>query len=305
MRRATGLTAIAALALVSLAQPAWAQRPPPELPVYGHTLMQGSGYITTPHAQVARSSLFFTGAVIAPEGYQATAGGERASYTVTRISAGLTLARFLEIGGYFGGVDPGGPGLFGKLQIIKQTGIWPAIAVGVQNLTTFDNGRYGIEDAYYNDVQEATTLYGVFTYVAGPGRTSFPSWVTISGGWGTGLFFEDNQQIEDKTRSSGIFGAVSFDFQAAEGAYIRVMGEWDGFDLNFGALANLSGLELSVGLLSVGRGEAEEGQDPTGSFDPTRTFAGQYYNQMKPYVSLTVDLRALGAIPWIWTTEEE
>ena len=83
------------------------------------------------------------------------------------------------------------------------------------------------------------------------------------------------------------------------------MGEWDGFDLNFGALANLSGLELSVGVLSVGRGDAPEGQDPTEPFDPELTFPGQYYNQMKPYVSLTVDLRALGAIPWIWTTDEE
>jgi hypothetical protein len=305
MRRATGLTAIAVLALVILAEPTWAQRPPPELPTYGHTLMQGSGYITTPHGLVSKSSLFITGSIIAPEGYMPAAGDPRDSYSVARISAGLTLAQFLEIGGYFGGVDPGGPGLFGKIQIIRQTGIWPAIALGVQNLTTFDNGRYGIEDRFYNDIQEATTLYGVFTYVVGPGRTSFPSWVTISAGWGTGLFFEDNPQIEEKTRTSGVFGALSLDFQAGEGAYIRVMGEWDGYDLNFGALANLSGLELSMGFLSVGRGDAPEGQDPTDPFNPELTFAGQYYNQMKPYVSLTVDLRALGAIPWIVTTDEE
>ena len=172
MRRATGLTAIAVIALVSIAQPAWAQRPPPELPTYGHTLMQGSGYIVTPHGLVSRSSLFITGTVIAPEGFQPAAGDPRDSYTVARAAVGLTLANFLEVGAYGGSKN--GPGLFGKIQIIRQTGIWPAIALGVQNLSTANNGRYGIEDDFYNDIQEAATLYGVFTYVAGPGKTSFP-----------------------------------------------------------------------------------------------------------------------------------
>jgi hypothetical protein len=303
MRRATGLTAIAAIGLVITALPAWAQRPEPELPVYGHTLMQGSGYIVTPHALVSQSSLYITGTIIAPEGYQPAAGDPRDSYTVARLAAGITLAQFLEVGAYGGSKN--GPGLFGKLQIIRQTGVWPAIAVGVQNLTYANNGRYGIEDDFYNDPWEATSIFGVFTYVVGPGKTSFPSWVTISGGWGTGLFLENNPQIEDKTRTAGVFGAISFDFQAAERAFLRFIGEWDGFDINLGAMANLSGLELAIGLLSAGRGEAPEGQDPTDPFDPTKTFAGQYYNQLKPYASLTVDLRALGAIPWIWTKDEE
>ena len=303
MRRATGLTAIAAIALVITAQPARAQRPEPVLPVYGHTLMQGSGYIVTPHALVSRSSLFITGTVIAPEGYQPTINDPRDSYTVARLAVGLTLAKFLEVGAYGGSKN--GPGLFGKIQLIRQSGIWPAIAAGVQNVTTANNGRFGIEDDYYDDLAKTTTLYGVFTYVVGPGKTSFPSWVTISGGWGTGLFFENNPQIEDETRTAGLFGAISFDFQAGENAFLRFMGEWDGFDINLGALANLSGLELAVGVLSAGRGDAPDGQDPTEALDPTKTFSGQYYNQLKPYASLTVDLRALGAIPWIWTKEEE
>lgn len=303
MRRAPGLMAFASLALVIASQPAWAQRPDPELPLYGHTLMQGSGYIVTPHALVARSSLFITGTVIAPEGYQAFTNTPQANYTVTRAAGGLTLARFLELGLYGGSVE--GLGAFGKVQLVQQRGIFPAIAAGVQNLSYGDNGRYGIEDPFYSDLADAASIYGVFTYVAGPGRGVIPSWITISLGWGTGLFFEDNPQIDGDTRSSGLFGAVSADFQAADRAFIRVMGEFDGFDVNLGAVAYLEGMEFSVGLLSAGKGEANPPQDPTQPFDETKTFSGSFYNQIKPYVSLTIDFRALGAIPWVWSGGED
>jgi hypothetical protein len=302
MRRALGLTALAIIVLAGASQPAWAQRPKPTLPVYGHTLMQGSGYIATPHAMVPKSSLFVTGSVIAPEGYQQTATSAIDDYTVTRVAAGISLGGILEVGAY--GLSKNGPGLFGKLQLVRQQGVFPAMAVGVQNVTTANNGRYGIEDDYYSDIQKSATIYGVFTYVVGPGRTSFPSFVTISGGWGTGLFFENNPQIDSDNRTSGIFGAISMDFQAGENAYLRFMGEWDGFALNVGALANLAGLELSVGLLSVGEG-AVEYPLPGQAVDVTQTFPGQFYNQLKPYVSLTVDFRALGVIPWVWTSTDE
>ncbi len=303
MRRAPGLMAFAFSALVLASQPAWAQRPEPELPVFGHTLQQGSGYIVTPHALVARSSLFVTGTVIAPEGYQPFTTSTKGTYTVTRAAGGLTLARFLEVGLYGGSVE--GLGAFGKIQLVKQSGVFPSIAAGVQNLTYADNGRYGIEDPFYDDLKKRASIYGVFTYVAGPGRGVIPSWVTISLGWGSGLFFEDNPQVDDDTNSSGLFGAVSADFQAADRAFIRVVGEFDGFDVNVGVMAYLEGMELSVGLLSAGKGEANDPQDPAQPLEVTNTFAGSFYNQVKPYVSLTIDFRALGAIPWIWTGEEE
>lgn len=302
MRRALGLTALAIIVLACASQPARAQRPKPQLPVYGHTLMQGSGYITTPHAMVPKSSLFVTGTVIAPDGFQQTATSTIDDYTVTRIAAGISLGGILEVGAY--GLSTNGPGLFGKLQVVRQQGVFPAMAVGVQNLTTANNGRYGIEDDFYDDVQNATTFYGVVTYVVGPGRTSFPSFVTISGGWGTGLFLENNPQIDSDNRTGGLFGAVSVDFQAGDNAYLRFMGEWDGFALNVGALANLAGLELSVGMLSVAEGEVDYPL-PGQAVELTQTFPGQFYNQLKPYVSLTVDFRALGVIPWVWTTEDE
>jgi hypothetical protein len=297
MRRPLGWTAVAALALVFALQPAWAQRPPPELPVYGHTLMNGTGYIATPHAFVSRGALFGTATFIAPD------AANFDSYTVTRFSGGLALGGFIEAGATIGYVDAFT--FFGKLQAVRQTGIFPAIAVGIANLTTADIGRHGIEDLFYDDPQDASSLYAVFTYVVGPGRTSFPSFVTVSGGWGTGIFMKENPQIEGSDRSGGIFGAVTFDFQAGEDAYLRAITEWDGHDLNLGATAWLAGLELTVGVLAVGKGEAEPRLEAGEPFDPTRTFPGQYYNQVKPFVSMTLDFRALGAIPWVWTKDEE
>jgi hypothetical protein len=301
MRRRTGLTAVALIGLLIAPQIAWSQRPAPQLPVLGHTLMQGSGYVATPHALVAKGSLYVTGTAVAPESY-AFLDGTTDAYTLTRLSAGLALGGFIEVGGTAG--SPDGFSFFGKLQVAKQNGAFPSLAVGVQNLTTADFGRYGIEDVYYDDPWDAASIYAVFTYVAGPGRTRFPSWVTISGGWGTGLFYEDNPQIEGTDRSSGLFGAVSLDFQAGDDAFLRFMGEWDGFDINVGAMAALSGIEFTVGALSLGKGE-REAPDPDDPLDPTTTFAGQFYNQIKPFVSVTFDMRALGAIPWVWTKGEE
>lgn len=292
MRRALGFAAAASLALALAAQSAWAQRPEVQPPVFGHTLHQGSGYITTPHALVPRSSLFVTGVAAAPE---ATVD----DYVVTRIAGGITLAKFLEVGVTAGAVDAFS--LFGKLQIVKQRGPFPAMAVGVQQLTTANLGRYGIEDDFYDEWYKSSSFYGVLTYVVGPGRGNILSWVTFSGGWGTGVFLEDNPAFENDNKSGGVFGAVSFDFQAADEAYIRFAGEWDGFDFNVSAVAWLAGLEFTVGALSVGAGEAEV-YIPG---DPQQGWPGHYYNQVKPYFSVTIDFRALGTIPWVWTGEEE
>jgi hypothetical protein len=102
-----------------------------------------------------------------------------------------------------------------------------------------------------------------------------------------------------------VFGAVSFDFQAGENTFLRFAGEWDGFDLNVSAVAWLSGLEFTLGALSLGKGDAPEELLPGDPFDPTRAWPGHFYNQIKLFVSVTVDFRALGVIPWVWTTEEE
>jgi hypothetical protein len=303
MRRLLGSTAAAALNLLVVSQAVWAQRPPPELPVFGHTLHQGTGYIATPHAMVSQGAFYITATAIAPEEHIAFEGADPGSYTATRGAIGLALNGWIEVGGTIHRADA--YTAFGKLQLVKQQGIFPGIAAGVHNLKLADDiGRYGIEDVYYNDFFEQTSFFAVFTYVAGPGRTPFPSWVTISGGYGTGIFAEDNPQI-DGDRSAGLFGAVSFDFQAGDEAYLRFITEYDGYEINLAAVAWLAGLQVTIGALSVGQGDPPDPQVIGEPFDPTKTFAGQFYNQVKPFASLTLDLRSLGAIPWIWTEDED
>ncbi len=302
MRRLLGFTAAAAFTSVLALQPAWAQRPPPEHPVFGHMLYSGTGAIATPNAFASPSTIFATGSAIvadkAPDDPSTDARG----------AAGVGLAGWIEVGGTVYATDR--YAAFGKLQLTHQRGVFPAIGVGVTNLTTANIGRFGVQDDFYNDVWESSSLYAVFTYVAGPGGgrgflgTDFISWVVISGGWGSGIYLEDNPQFSGGG-SGGVFGSVAFDFKAGDQAFIRLTTEWDGFDLNLAATAWLSGLELTLGVLSVDEGGALEPLQPGEEFDPTRTPAGIIYNQAKPFVSMTLDFRVLGKLPWIWTKEKE
>ena len=295
MRRTLGLMAAAAFALVFALQPAWAQQPPPEHPVFGHTLYSTTGMLATPHAFASPTTIFGTGTAIVAdraEGDPNTAG---------RLGAGIGLGGWVEAGGTLFDTDQ--YGLFAKAQLTHQRGVFPAIAVGVVNGTNANVGRFGISDDFYDEWYKATSFYAVLTYVAGPGGRGFPSWVVISGGWGSGIYLEDNPQFEGGG-SGGAFGSVAFDFQAGEEAMVRTTLEWDGFDFNVGATAWLAGLELTVGILSIDEGSAPEPLLPGEPFDPTRTEAGVFYNQAKWYASMTLDARVLGKLPWIWQKEE-
>lgn len=196
---------------------------------------------------------------------------------------------------------------FGKIQLIRQRGIFPAIAAGVQNLSNKAIGRFGMEDGFYGDVIDRASVYGVATYVVGPGGRNFASWVVLSAGWGSGIFEKDNPAFEGDEGTSGLFGSVAFDFQAADEAFIRVVTEWDGFDLNLGVVAWLAGLQLTVGVLSADEGDAPVPQLPGDPlpFDPTRTRQGFFYNQAKAFASVTIDARVLTRLPWIWTRGED
>jgi hypothetical protein len=301
MRRALGIAALAIVALALTSEPAWAQRQVERPPVFGHTLFFGTGLINTPHAFVPRSSLFVTGSVLAAEEYRSDWSSIHA-----RAAGGLSLARFLEVG--IGVFREDVFAAFGKVQLVRQRGAFPAIAVGAMNVTTADIGRHGIHpDDTYEDVWEATSVYGVVTYLVGPGRGDIPSWVMISGGWGSGVFLEDNPRFERDDGTAGLFGSITFDFQAADEAFVRVITEWDGFDLNVGLSAWLSGLEVTVGIVGLEEGAALDPWLPGDPLpkDPARSWPGHFYNQRKAFASVTIDFRALGVIPWVWTTEEE
>ena len=269
---------------------------PPKHPVFGHTLMSGSGFIMTPHAFVpGQTTIYASGVAIIVDDEE----GE--TMTEARGSVGVGLGRFLEAG-VTSLRDLERYAAFGKLQILRQSGIFPAFAVGASSLTTVEGvGRYGFFDPTRTDkLEDVASFYGVFTYIAGPGTTGIPSWVMISGGWGSGLFLRNLPPLDDNGRSGGVFGSFALDFQAAEGAYIRVVVEHDGFDTNIGAVAYLEGLEVMAGVLSADEGGKPTPLAPDEPFDATRTGVGFLYNQAKPFVAVTLDARALAHFPWIW-----
>lgn len=297
MRRSLGTLAMAGLVLMHAVQPARAQVPPPEHPVFGHTMYFGTGFINTPSAYVPPSGLFVTGSMIISD-QKGTSYPEQHS----RVAGGLTLARILEVGGMAAGF--GEYAAFGKIKLIRQSGAFPALAGGVMNLTDSPLGRFAISDTVYSDIENRTSIYAVASYVVGPGGRNFPSWVVISGGWGSGIFLEENPQFSGGG-SGGLFGSVAFDFGAGDEAFIRITTEWDGFDLNLGATAWLSGLEVTIGVLALEEGGVEEPLLPGEDFDPRRTPRGLFYNQAKFFVSGTIDFGVLGRLPWVWTKDEE
>lgn len=294
MRRSLGLAATLAFTLALVGRPAGAQPPPPEHPTFGHMLIAGTGLIGTPHAMVPKTSLFATFTAVP---FDRVVGND---YTLFSGSAGLTLGRFIEVGATLYHSDA--YAAFGKVQLVQQRGIFPSIAGGVLNAGNDGRGRYGIEDDNYDDIDEAISIFGVMSYAVGPGMGRPLSWILFSAGWGTGLFERDNPAFANEG-SGGLFGSAAFDFRAGDRAFIRAILEYDGFDVNIAATAYLAGLELTLGILSVDEGEALTPPeiDPA---DPTRSGRGVFYNQAKGFVSISMDARVLGVLPWIWTTEE-
>ncbi len=301
MRRRLGSVAAAlalALALALTAQTASAQEPPAEHPVFGHTLLYGSGFINTPHAFVpSKTTIFGSATAVLPE----DASGNIEGHTIG--TAGLALLKFLEAGVTF--YDVNKFGLFGKLQVMRQQRAFPAMAVGLWNLTTESRGRFGVEDPFYAQLKDAASFYGAFTYVVGPGGQNFNTWLVFTGGWGTGLFLENNPAVDPDGRSGGVFGSVAIDIQASDDAYFRFVFEHDGFDKNVAMQVNLVGLEVSVGVLAINAGDAPPPLAPGAAADPLRQGVGVFYNQAKPFLSIAADIRALGAWPWIWGSDEK
>ena len=295
MRRRLGLMAFAALALVLTVQQVSAQAPPARHPVFGHSLYSGTGFIATPDAFVSEGFLWGSfSMIVADDKGVPTIPSEN-----SRFSGGVALAGWIEVGGMATSTEH--YAAFGKLQLVKQRDIFPAIAVGVQNVSNKEMGRFAYFDKAYGKFSDRAAAYAVMTYVVGPGGRSFPSLVVLSFGWGSGTFLTKQDSFEGDEGTGGAFGAVSFDFGAADDAFIRVTTEWDGFDLNLAVSAWLAGLEMSLGVLSLDEGDAPE-PNPA---DPTAWGPGIFYNQAKAYVSMTLDARVFKRLPWIWKSDED
>jgi len=299
MRRSLGLAAIAALASFHTTQPAAAQRPELEHPIFGHSQLGGTGFITTPHAMVSPATLYGTFSLVVPREVEGVDVWVQQTGTV-----GLTLGQFLELGGSMTALDSYSG--FAKLQVLRQNGLYPALAFGVMNVNTTERGRYMVNDYLYRgdntfeDLFETASYYGVATFVAGPGGERFPSWVVFSGGFGYGpAFSKDNPLFEDQG-SGGAFGALALDFQAAENAFLRFVFEYDGFDSNAAVVAWLDGLEVTAGIVGIDESDPPDPLLP-GQYDlPIEQNGWLFYNQAKLYISITLEGRALAHLPWTW-----
>lgn len=309
MRRALGLTVVGWLALALAGPPARAQRVEVEHPIFGHSQFSGTGFIQTPHAMVPPGTLYGTFSMVVPQSVEGQDLWIQHNGTV-----GLTVGRFIEVGGSMNNWDS--YSAFAKLQVLRQTGIYPALAFGVTSVNTTERGRYTLSDWFYvgdspaEELLETASFYGVATYVAGPGRATSPSWVVFSAGYGFGpIFSKDNPVFADQG-SGGFFGAVAFDFKVGDRAFLRVVGEYDGFDANGGMVVWLDGLEVTLGIVAIDETDPPETPppgpvDPRPNFELVRQHAWYFYNQAKLFFTVALEARALGHLPFIWNPQEE
>ena len=202
-------------------------------------------------------------------------------YTDWRQDGSITLGLFdrVELGATFqnfsdaatGGTMAGG---FGRVAILRPEDSGLGLAVGARYVTfpTFDDidpnrdyrpGRLGFpDDRYYFDENGPESLknFSSFTpYVVG--NFMFEgikaSWmpdydVTLTGGWGDGMFKAGRDlDFYANAHSWGFFGGVALHSQVGENTILNLIGDWNGFDANVGAELNWKGARLGAYILGV------------------------------------------------------
>lgn len=248
----------------------------PERPYFGRTILWGSGMIVTPTAAVPPGKVNVSatgGTYFTPDG-----GGTNPAGVVT-----LGILGVFEGGvSIYSDEDAAG---FAKLQIIRGNPRFPSLAVGVLNLTGRDLGRFGNEDPFYDEFKNRTVGYGVFTYTVEPGEESKPIWLEVSAGWGSGFLSEANPAFDTELWGKGAFASFAFDFKVGRDHFVRLMAEYDSWNVNVGAMVMAGGVEVSGGVLAVdGRHEEEARQE----------------ERIRGYLAVTIDWTAGKRWPLIW-----
>lgn len=252
-----------------------------ERPFFGRSLLYGSGAIVTPTATVPSAKLSIAGTANAY--FVETAGGG----TAVNEGGSVTLGLLGVIEGGLSVYSPDDAALYGKLMLVHGTKDYPAVAVGVLNVTDREVGRFGNPDPLYDDIVERWVGYVVGTYRVEPSEDDRPIWLEFSAGWGSGFFVEDNPAYTGDLATSGVFGSLALEFKIGRDHFLRFMVEHDAWNVNAGAMLMIGGAELSAGVLAL-----------DGSTDPQE--AGADVNQARPYVALTLDLSVLRRWPLIW-----
>jgi hypothetical protein len=248
----------------------------------GSTLRYGSGYLDVPSASVLPHLALlgtFSGfwvntdqSFLVNETGQTTGFGPGVDDFKADGSVTLGLYDRVEVGATFqsfNDADMGGNmvGAFGRLALLRPEAEGIGLAVGARYVSApeydgstreFQPTRLGIPDDRFHkglpdggDVEDEVitelSLYGVASaFVRGMDISWLPQhdW-TFSAGWGTGLF-RDGEELPfySFADSEGFFGGGSVNFALSESSVLRVLGEWNGFDLNWGAQFDFGGFRI-------------------------------------------------------------
>ena len=177
-------------------------------------------------------------------------------------------------------------GLFGRLQLLRPENQGFALAVGGRFVRApdFGNGqdyqptRLGIADermwdsylGLAEEVANEASVYAVAsTHFRGPAIGALPEHdFTVTGGYGTGMFqggdFLDFYRFAD---SNGWFVGSALHIEIGQGKLLALMGEYNGFDVNFGAQVDLNGVRVGTHVLGANYGE----RPPGGYYSAYRT----------------------------------
>ena len=253
------------------------------------TLRYGSGYMDVPVASVLPHLAItgtFSGFFVNIDGDVSTdangnivgASSEEVSDFFADGSIALGLFDRVEIGTTlqsFNDSDAGGNmwGAFGRVAILRPEDQGIGLAGGIRWVSApeFDDAesyqppRLGFPDSRFredmfdgpdedDDIQTELTFYGVASaFLRGLDVTWLPDWdATFSTGWGNGMFGEgerlDFYRFAD---SEGWFVGGALHLEVTESSLLNLMGEWNGFDLNFGAQLDLNGIRLGGHVLGA------------------------------------------------------
>jgi hypothetical protein len=277
--RPTLVLALAIALTLSAAPAASAQAP-----TFGSTLRYGSGLLDVPVASVlphlgvrAGYSGFWTdvdrSVLVNDSGDEAGfAPGGRVYHEDGSFSLGLFDRGEMGVSiQSLGSPDSGGDmwGIFGRINLLQPRGQGIGVAVGGRYLTRQDfgdgitraSGRLGFPDARLvrrfegsdKPMRTRLSLYGVATaQLRGFDASRIPeNDIVLSLGWGGGMFRGSSGADFYGDGSNGWFMGASSHWRLGDDAVLLLMAEHNGFDVNVGMRADVSGASVGVHLLGA------------------------------------------------------
>ena len=255
-----------------------------QAPTFGNTLRYGSGLLDVPVASVlphmrvqAGYSGFWTNVdrSVLVDDFGDEAGfapGGRFYHDDGSLSVGLFDRGEMGVSiQSLGAPDSGGDmwGIFGRVNLLQPRGQGVGVAVGGRYLTRQDfgdgvmraSGRLGFPDRRLvrrfegsdKPMRTRLSLYGVATaQLRGFDASRIPeNDLVLSLGWGGGMFRGSSGADFYGDGSNGWFAGASSHWRLGDDAVFLIMAEHNGFDVNVGMRADVSGASVGVHVLGA------------------------------------------------------